>query len=333
MQKVAVIGAGLSGVVLARHLGSRADVTVFEKSRGPGGRLSTRRNAGFEFDHGAQFFTARDPRFQLFLEPYLRSGLVQDWSPRLLTLSRDAKPYKRDWFEPHYVAVPGMNALVKELAKDVTVRVGEEIVQTGFHDGLWYPRGGSGEVHGPFDWLVSTCPVEQTRTLLPEDFQQATESVKLQGCFALMLGFERQPKTNWQAAVFKESCLDWAAWNGSKPGRSGRASLTVLSDNAWAEEHLEDPLEVVQTRMLEELLEVAGIAVGDAAVQLHRWRYANVSTPLGESFLIDPERRVAACGDWCLGNRVEAAFLSAARLANRMFQLIPPTGESRAAGR
>lgn len=323
MQKVAVIGAGLSGVVLARHLGSRADVTVFEKSRGPGGRLSTRRNEGFEFDHGAQFFTARDPRFQLFLEPYLRSGLVQEWRPLLLTLSRGQKPYKRDWFEPHYVAVPGMNALVKELAREVRVQVGVEIVETGFHDRAWYLRSEDDAVHGPFDWVVSTCPVEQTRKLLPDDFQRETESVKLQGCFALMLGFEKPPKTNWQAAVFKESCLDWAAWNGSKPGRSERAALTVLSDNGWAEEHLEHPLETVQALMLEELGEMSGLSARDAVIQLHRWRYANACDPLGQSFLIDPERRVAACGDWCLANRVEAAFLSAARLANQMFRLIP----------
>lgn len=323
MQKVAVIGAGLSGVVLARHLGSRAEVTVFEKSRGPGGRLSTRRNEGFEFDHGAQFFTARDPRFQLFLQPYLRSGLVQEWKPQLLTLSPNRKPYKRDWFEPHYVAVPGMNSLVKELAREVTVQLAAEIVETGFHDGAWYLRSEDGVVHGPFDWLVSTCPVAQTRKLLPEDFQPETERVKLQGCFALMLGFQQQPKTNWQAAMFKESCLDWAAWNSSKPGRSARAALTVLSDNGWAEEHLDDPLETVRARMLEELSELAGILVRDATVQLHRWRYANAHAPLGESFLLDPERQVAACGDWCLANRVEAAFLSAARLANRLFQLIP----------
>ena len=38
-------------------------VTVFDKGRGPGGRLATRRADDLRFDHGAQYFTARDPRF------------------------------------------------------------------------------------------------------------------------------------------------------------------------------------------------------------------------------------------------------------------------------
>ncbi|MFZ9092741.1 MAG: NAD(P)-binding protein [Planctomycetaceae bacterium] len=42
MKSVAIIGAGLSGLTLANRLQNRAEVTVFEKSGGFGGRMATR---------------------------------------------------------------------------------------------------------------------------------------------------------------------------------------------------------------------------------------------------------------------------------------------------
>jgi predicted NAD/FAD-dependent oxidoreductase len=40
--RIAIIGAGLSGLILARALSQHASVNVFEKARGVGGRMSTR---------------------------------------------------------------------------------------------------------------------------------------------------------------------------------------------------------------------------------------------------------------------------------------------------
>ena len=79
MKTVAIIGAGLSGLTLANALSPIANVTVFEKSRGVGGRMSTRRAAPYEFDHGAQYFTAKSREFMAFIEGYARSGVTHEW--------------------------------------------------------------------------------------------------------------------------------------------------------------------------------------------------------------------------------------------------------------
>ena len=54
MKKIAVIGTGLSALSLAHHLPS-LDITFFEKSWRPGGRISTRRHEDYAFDHGAHY--------------------------------------------------------------------------------------------------------------------------------------------------------------------------------------------------------------------------------------------------------------------------------------
>ena len=77
---VAVVGAGMAGVVCARTLvqaGHR--VTLLEKSRGLGGRMSTRHTEFGGFDHGSQYFTVRDARFETALRSNATS-VVRPWS-------------------------------------------------------------------------------------------------------------------------------------------------------------------------------------------------------------------------------------------------------------
>ena len=73
MKSIAIIGAGIAGITLARQLQGSAKVSVFEKSRGFGGRMATRRHGSYQFDHGAQFFTARSKQFQKLDEPNQKS--------------------------------------------------------------------------------------------------------------------------------------------------------------------------------------------------------------------------------------------------------------------
>lgn len=87
--RVAVIGAGLAGLACADAL-QRAgcSVSVFEKSRGPAGRMSTRRGEeadgrAWQCDHGAQYFTARDPAFKVELARWREAGVAAPWTPRL----------------------------------------------------------------------------------------------------------------------------------------------------------------------------------------------------------------------------------------------------------
>ena len=64
VKTIAVIGAGLAGTTIASRLNEKFDVKVFEKSRGVGGRMSTRQEATFIFDHGAQFFKIKTKIFR-----------------------------------------------------------------------------------------------------------------------------------------------------------------------------------------------------------------------------------------------------------------------------
>lgn len=311
--KIAIIGAGLAGLTLAQRLSGAHNVTAFEKARGPGGRMSTRRATPFAFDHGAQYFTAESAPFRAFLEPFVEAGIVRRW-PEQIRLEHGAKVSEKSKF----TAAPGMNSLCKSMAADLNVRSGCRIETLERRGEQWDLIDAAGEKLGPFDWVLSTAPAPQTTTLFPDAFNGAERlaGVKMQGCFALMLGFEAPLDLSWSAMKPGEPPIGWIAVNSEKPARNSAYSLLIQSSNAWAEAHLEDDPDGVTSMLMEAASQLIGADLASASHQvLHRWRYAATITPLGEPFLIDRSLQIAACGDWCLGSKVEAAYLSAVALA------------------
>ncbi|MFP5379861.1 MAG: FAD-dependent oxidoreductase, partial [Vicinamibacteria bacterium] len=86
--RILVVGAGVAGLAAARRLVDGGhDVHVVDKGRAPGGRVATRRVLSasdvFQFDHGAQYFTARDPRFVEQVAAWDAAGVIRPWRARL----------------------------------------------------------------------------------------------------------------------------------------------------------------------------------------------------------------------------------------------------------
>jgi renalase len=93
LRRVAVVGAGMAGLACARALADAGIAVVcIDKSRGPSGRLATRRADGWQFDHGAQYFTARDPGFRAQVHEWLQAGVAARWAPRLVAFDHASGP-------------------------------------------------------------------------------------------------------------------------------------------------------------------------------------------------------------------------------------------------
>ncbi|WP_438952090.1 NAD(P)/FAD-dependent oxidoreductase [Porticoccus sp.] len=333
LPRLAIIGAGLSGLTLADELDGAAEVTVFDKSPRVGGRIATRAMEGFQFDYGAQFLTARSAAFQNYLKPLMAAGQVVEWRPRVITLGGDRKPYRRDWFEPHYVAVPGMNTLCQLAAEGKNLVLDTAIESLEKTPSGWFLRDRNDACHGPFDWAVCTVPAPQAAAFLPSSFSgygQVANTVML-GCYSLLLGFAEPLDMLWQAAVVKNSPIGWLAFEPSRPGRADNGGLLVQSSNVWAEQHLEDDSREVQRVLWQELERLVAKTLPEPQYsRLHRWRYANTVVPtptkvLSETSpevecLVDPGLQLGVCGDWLRGGRVESAYLSGLALAAELKQ-------------
>ena len=336
----AVIGAGIAGIACARTLVQAGhQVTVFEKSRCAGGRMSTRNTSFGSFDHGAQYFTVRDERFESALATV--SDLVRPWSANTVRILDERGRVVASSLPPkeaHWVATPGMNALVRQWAEPLAsagVLHLQTIVERIEADKLAPKRwqlqtegpGATTRVHSGFDAVLMAIPSVQASALLQSSqigkpMMAAINKVSVAPCWTLMLAFPHASQPNlphlgphWNAARSTHHRIAWLARESSKPGRSALERWTVQASPDWSQRHLEDDAERVKAKLLKAFTEVTGIRAEPQYAEVHRWRYAQTTTPLGKSHLWDAKAGLGACGDWCLGHRVEDGFLSGLELA------------------
>jgi len=319
--RIAIIGAGLSGLSFAHASRPFADIQLFEKSRGVGGRLATRRAGDHEFDHGAQFFTCRAKSLESLLKDHDFQSGVSEWQPKLVTLAPDSETYKRTWFEPHYVGAPSMTAFPKRLAGDLAISYSTQVQEISRCGHGWQLKDKSGAELGMFDWVVSAMPAPQVDMLFGTKFSEhrSVTKAQLSPCVALMIALKDRPRLTFEAAVVRQSPISWLAINNSKPSRSAPSGLVVHSSNEWATAHINEKPSVIENQLLDALNQL--IDPGLLSIQethLQRWRYAKVEKAIGKEFLVDEENRLAAVGDWCLGSRAEDAFVSGRALAEHL---------------
>ncbi|MFT6834335.1 MAG: renalase [Francisellaceae bacterium] len=322
MTKIAIIGAGLSGISAAHFLKDHAEITLFDKARGVSGRMSTRRSGAYLFDHGAQYFTARTKQFQDFIQPLLDQGIIKRWDARYVKFDANRIVERRNWIneEPRYVGVPGMNKIVKYLAEGLNIHINTRI-RSLQDQGKWQLTDDQGQRYSDFDWVISTVPSPQAVELLPESFKDHgnIKAVEMRACFSLMLGFEQSLPLEFEAAHVQNSDLSWISVNSHKPGREDPFTMIVHSSEEFAEAHINDNREKVMHHLITETGRVIGQDVSAADYKnIHAWRYANNAKQENSTIFLDHDLKLAACGDWCLGGRVERAFTSACKLVNEM---------------
>ena len=214
-----------------------------------------------------------------------------------------------------------MNAVGKCLAEGVDIRTSTRIVEVRRDKSRWSLIDSDKRSHDGFDWLVLTAPAPQTAALASASpgLPALCETREMRACFALMLGFASPLELPWQAAVVRDADISWMCVNSSKPGRAASFTMLVHSTNAWAAVHVDDDIDTVRAHMLAEASAISGVDLRMADYyEVHRWRFANVDKRGEPDCYIDDGANLAACGDWFLRGRVEAAFTSANALAVKL---------------
>lgn len=324
MVSIAIIGAGIAGLTLAHKLKNVANVTIFEKKKVAGGRMRSKQCGGYTFDHGTQFFTVRTALFADFLRPLQENGVVEVWRGRFVEFSGNEICSQRVWENDpsHFVGCPDMQAIGSYLAKGLNLSL-ENRVEKLRAGGQWNLINKDNQSIGHYDWVISTAPQVQTTAIMPKSFQQlaTADESQMTSCYSLMLGFKKPLPLNFDAALVKNMDISWISVNSSKPGRNAGYMLLVHSTNKWSDGHNQDDDESVIQHLCSQLQQVIGLDVtGADCTLLKHWPYANMKKRKANKYYLDRTLQLAACGDWCIQGRVEAAFLSAHYLADDLLR-------------
>ena len=309
MRNVAIIGAGMAGLAAAERLRAAGHKTVlFEKSRGFGGRMAYRRSGDFQFDHGAQYFTARGAEFFRKITEWQTQGLVAEWGPG------------------SYVGRPGMTAPARAMAKNHTCVTEALVTRLERSEHGWHVFDENGSINAPgngtYDGVILAVPAPQAEPLarsakasLPQLAQ-----ARYAPCIALMLAYEPETRAtadHWMRP--DDSIIGWIARNSSKPGRPHDTQTWVVHARAdWSRQFIDQDPRISGEALHAHFRALTGIDAEPLYFAAHRWRYALVEQDVGMPCLFDEATMIGACGDWCLGARVEAAFDSGRAMGETM---------------
>ena len=316
----AIIGAGMAGITCARTLVQAGhQVTVFEKSSSPSGRMATRSSAFGSFDHGAQYFTARDPLFRTEVERWQAAGVAGRWQPRLAVLGGNAG-HDPDALRERFVGVPRMTAPASFLAAALSVNVQTTIVAIAPGTTGWQLASAEqGPLATPFDAVVLAVPAPQAAPLLHQAapaLARLADGVAMRGSWALMLRYATPLALPFDAAFVNAGPLRWIARDNSKPGRGAQETWLLHATAEWSEAHIEDSPEAVAGALLAAFAELG--APPPESWVAHRWRYADSAPPLAIGYAWDAALGLGLCGDWLNAGKVEGAWLSGHALATQM---------------
>ncbi len=316
--KIAIIGAGMAGVTAALDLQAQGHtVELFEKSRGPSGRMSTRQNPPWQADHGAQFFTAKSTAFQVQVANWCEQGIAALWSGTIANQG-SRKPINR------YVGVPRMNALVAALCKPLTLHLTFTLSAIQKLGHQWQLVSLENGPHPEcFDSIIFAIPSPQLTPFMahfPASWQPIIQASEYAPCWTIMAGYSTPLALPFDARFMDESVLSWVARNHSKPERTGPETWTLHASAAYSREHLEAEPESVTQTCLNAFYELG--APQPEWVQTHRWRYALANNTLApaDHALWDNSAQMGLCGDWLADGRIEGAWLSGKHCADRLLK-------------
>jgi predicted NAD/FAD-dependent oxidoreductase len=306
---VVVIGAGIAGLLAASSLQAAGrNVLVLEKGRGVGGRMATRRQEDVVFDHGAQFFTVREPRFEQWVARWRASGAVTEWCRGFAG---------EEGGEPRYRGTSGMTTAPKFLASGLDVRLEQRVTALARQGAGWRVMLAGGTTEDATA-VILTAPLPQSLALLeaggvqmPVEALRELGGVRYESCLAVLVTLDGSGAIPSPGAVrLREGPLSWLADNQVK-GISGRPSVTLHASAAFSQARWNDDRDAIAR----DLLDAARPWLGSARVrsyQVHGWLYSRPVTIVPRPFLAVPEQSTLILAGDAFGgpSRVEGAALS-----------------------
>lgn len=356
--RVAVVGAGISGLSCARELAVRGyDPVVFEASDRVGGRCSSLHTRAGWFDDGAQVITGNTRLGAYTAQEPGQLAASHTWSMATApvdveSLAKAGKHDEDDTDEPTLaligtVGVPSMRAMAEVIAKPLEVRLNTPIHRAHRRLTSWVLESASGEIDEDFQALVLAVPAPAALPLAQASpsLSQALRGVRYSNRWVLLLGTER-PVHLPSYQTFESGPIERIAAMHSKPGRATAMPQRwfIEASERWSMEHAEDDAETVADWLLANFQAHAKRPVVPCFLLAHHWPHALVDAPApqGEALkhLWDEQLLLGVCGDSVVPSRVDQVHRSGVLLAARLAESLvarrwrpAPAMQTRAAAR
>lgn len=312
------------------------EVTIFEKSKGYGGRMATRyagKDLDSKMDHGLSYFGVKSDEFREFTAELLDKDLVQTWGDNFVAYDGQkilSSPPNRSG-RALYTSTEGMNKIGKYLGRWVDIQTESKVGGLTYFGTnrskkrSWMMNLTSSKTFGadaviialpaPQAYGVVASTIDETNTL---KIVRQIDEISYRPAFSLMAGYGSQDVPEWQGVICNNSPLEFIS-NENLKLDTQETSFVIHASESFTREHRNQDEETVSNKMLDAFAEIAG---GWAATpewhQLHFWRYSRAEKVLNSPYLEleDEDAPLALVGDYLNGNTVDDAYRSGYLLAH-----------------
>ncbi len=313
MKKIAIIGTGLSAIFSAIHLRKNTDleINLFDKARGLGGRLATRRAEGGKFDHGAQYFSIERIKNLPEIQMLINEGVINNIEDKDIYFSPD-----------------GMTNIAKKLLIDFNIFKEHKLVSIDKENEnykLFFENGSTFNS----DYIIMSCPMPQSLEILNKskiDYDnnliKDLEDLSYFPCIVVMIKSEIK-LSNLDKHIGTDvdsKDISWIGDNYGKKVSSIENYYTIQCSPEFSYENFENEYDETNKKLKHEMEKIFGSNY--QILSNHKWRY---SIPKNfyqgdNSLVINQKNFLGLCGDIFTNGRFDGAITSGLSIADKFLK-------------
>ena len=313
MKKIAIIGTGLSAIFSAIHLRKNTDleINLFDKARGLGGRLATRRAEGGKFDHGAQYFSIERINNLPEIQMLINEGVINNIEDKDIYFSPD-----------------GMTNIAKKLLIDFNIFKEHKLVSIDKENEnykLFFENGSTFNS----DYIIMSCPMPQSLEILNKskiDYDnnliKDLEDLSYFPCIVVMIKSEIK-LSNLDKHIGTDVDSKYISWIGDNYGKKVsniENYYTIQCSPEFSYENFENEYDETNEKLKHEMEKIFGSNY--QILSNHKWRY---SIPKNfyqgdNSLVINQKDFLGLCGDIFTNGRFDGAITSGLSIADKFLK-------------
>ena len=322
MKDFCILGSGVAGCTIANLLSKKYSVEVFDKARGPGGRVSNRRfKKNLNFDHGAQYFSPKNEKFKSFLNNLKKKNIIKYWPGKHIDLNFVKTKQKNK-----FIGVKGNNDINKYLLKKIKTNFLSKIKHINYDKNVWEIYLESGKKIN-FRNLIITIPYPQLKKLAKKFLNKnlLKLNVQMSPNITFMVVYKNQPSLPFSSIKFNDKIISWVASENSKKRFKSNLSLwTIQTTEKYSRKYINNykiKNKFITKDILNRLAILLNFNKKDIIFSnIHGWKYSYNLKPTKLKSFFSNELNLGICGDWFMGNKIEHAWLSANDLYKKIYK-------------
>ncbi len=314
-----VLGSGLSGSTIANLLNKKYSIQIIEKAKGIGGRSSNKKiGKSISFDHGLQYYSAKDIKFKKFLNKFIKKRILKYWLGNHIDLK-----FEKNLYSKKIIGVKGNNDLNKYLLKNINKILGEEISNIKFKKSHWEISSKNNKFKAKN--IILTFPFEQVKKLAKNYLNKELLNLKVNMKPNITLLLKQKTKSELPISSIKlnNKIIAWVAnENSKKRFLSYKNCWTIQTTESYSKKIIslyKKKKTYFAKQIAKEFSNILGLNYKSLEIlKIHGWKYSFNLYGTGKKCYWNKKQRIGVCGDWFIGPNAYSAWLSANSLYKKI---------------